>query len=233
MLDYKNVACIDGTYINQVSVYEICTTERQVRLTTGMAAVGGVIALVAIIVALFYRYKQQLRVVMYANGLNCWCLEKEEVDVDWPFDAFISFSHEDYTFVAEQLLPGLEKEPYAFRICIHYRDWVAGEWIPAQITRSVEQSRRTIIVLSTNYLNSSWGMLEFRTAHLNTVRDGRPRIIVVVLDDIVNDERLDTELRSYLRTNTYVRYDDPWFWKKLRYAMPHRRRRRITDLEQQ
>ena len=58
---------------------------------------------------------------------------------------------------------GLESNQY--KCCIHSRDWSPGRPIPDQIFESVDSSRRTIIVLSRNYLNSVWSNLEFRSAH--------------------------------------------------------------------
>jgi hypothetical protein len=35
-------------------------------------------------------------------------------------------------------------------------------------------------------------------------------------------DEMGSALWDYIKTNTYVTHDDPWFWKKLRYALPHR-----------
>lgn len=89
---------------------------------------------------------------------------------------------------------------------------------PFQIIRSVAESRRTIIVLSPNYVESVWGTMEFRTAHHTAVKENVSRVIVIIYGD-VNTQNIDTELKSYIDMNTYIKWGDPWFWERLHYAL--------------
>ena len=54
-----------------------------------------------------------------------------------------------------------------------------GEMIPDQIVESVESSRRTVIVLSENYVKSVWTKMEFNVAHTQALNDS----IQVIKDD--------------------------------------------------
>jgi len=136
------------------------------------------------------------------------------------------------------LLKGLESPAEAsekYKCLIHTRDWHAGEMIPDQIIHSVESSRRTIIVLSKPYIQSMWTKLEFRAAHTQALQDKTQRVIIIVKGELPKIEEMEEDLQKYISLNTYLEADDPWFWQKLRYALPHRgrlikkRTRRETD----
>ena len=88
--------------------------------------------------------------------------------------------------------------------------------IPDQILQSVQSSRRTIIVLSTAYIESMWTKLEFRAAHTQALEDRCRRLILVVRDQLPPVDSLDPDLQKYISLNTYLDSADPWFWQKLR-----------------
>jgi len=50
------------------------------------------------------------------------------------------------------------------------------------------------------------------------------RVILVLLeDDLKENDVKDDDLRLYMKTNTYLKWNDRWFWHKLKYALPHRK----------
>ncbi|KAM3955094.1 protein toll-like [Aphomia sociella] len=222
-VDYRDLKCEDGKLLTTIIVDDLCKLSSSQLLTYTLTP--GMIILSVVLVAswFMYYYRKEVRVFLYARDLCQCCIREEDLDYDREYDAFVSYSHLDEEFVYRQLVPELEGAPRAFKLCIHTRDWLIGEWVPAQIIRSVEKSRRTIIIMSRNFLLSVWGLMEFRTAHLTAMRDGRARVIVVLLEEVGELPELDEELKAYLSTNTYLKWGDPRFFDKLRYALPHRR----------
>ncbi|CAB3375401.1 Hypothetical predicted protein [Cloeon dipterum] len=216
--DLANVTCKDGRALAKLSADELCNNAQLAVAASVFIAIAGII--LGALAALYYKFQHEIKVWLYAHNLLLWLVTEAEVDKDKRYDGFISYSHKDELFVAQTLVPGLEPP---FKLCIHARDWNAGDWIPDQIARSVEESRRTIVVLSPNYLESVWGRMEFRAAHQQAMSEGRARVLVILLEDVGPLDKLDPELRAYLSMNTYVKWGEPWFWDKLHYAMPHRK----------
>ena len=78
--------------------------------------------------------------------------------VPYQFDAFISYSHRDADWVRNWLLPRLDAR--SLRVFIDFRDFQLGAPLLTEIEHGVISSKKTLIVLSPEYLASAWTELE-------------------------------------------------------------------------
>lgn len=129
-VDFKNITCNDGDFLRNKE--NICPEDRTIWiLVSVLVALLGLF--IGAVIALYYKYQQEVKVWLFAHNLCLWFVTEDELDKDKKYDAFISFSHKDEDFVTEQLVPELESGPHPFKICLHFRDWVVGEFIPNQV----------------------------------------------------------------------------------------------------
>ncbi|XP_022098268.1 toll-like receptor Tollo [Acanthaster planci] len=183
----------------------------------------GVLVFLMSISAIAYRFRRVIQVIVY-NRTGWRFSNKLDKDMTraYLYDAFISFSTDDLDFVTQELVPKLEGHRPPFRLCIHQRDFVVGECISTNIINAVETSRRTLIVLSNNFLASEWCSFEFKAAQQQLLKDHHKRLMVILLEK-VDKNLLDKDLKLYLSTNTYLERSDTLFWEKLYFAMPDKK----------
>ncbi|XP_077290799.1 toll-like receptor Tollo [Arctopsyche grandis] len=186
-----------------------------------IATLGGFLLIIFLTVIIFI-FRQELRVWFHSRfGIRLFYrpTDLDNDDREKLFDAFVSYSSKDEAFVAEELAPILEHGDPQYKLCLHYRDFPVGAFIADTIVQAVESSRRTIMVLSENFIKSEWCRFEFKSAHHQVLRDRRRRLIVVLLGEVPQKD-LDPDIRLYLKTNTYLQWGDKLFWEKLRFALP-------------
>uniref|UniRef100_T1J4L4 TIR domain-containing protein n=1 Tax=Strigamia maritima TaxID=126957 RepID=T1J4L4_STRMM len=203
-----------------------CTKSR-VGLIVGISMVLSILTIIAVLVALYFKFHHSINVFMLTHDI-CLCLLKEESfddDREYAFDAFLSYSSEDSEIIVNDLLPGLEKAD--FKVCVHERDWLGGQFISEQIVISVHTSRRTIIVLSESFLRSPWATMEFKVALQQALEDRVNRIIIVVPGKLPSKDQMDPDLRSFVTMNTYLFLSDSRFWDKLMFAMPRKTKGKV------
>ena len=152
---------------------------------------------------------------------------KRDDDKKRPYDAFVSFSQHDMDFVRHELIPQLETPDMPYRLCVHHRDWPVGHSISNTIANSVKHSHRTILLLSDNFMKSEWCNYEFQAAHNKVLKNRDCHLIVVLLQDKL-PENMDEDMLLYTQTYTYLKRSDPWFWQKLKFAMPKLTTEEIT-----
>ncbi|XP_073723444.1 uncharacterized protein [Misgurnus anguillicaudatus] len=178
-------------------------------------------------VALSYQFvgKYIMPLFYIASG---WFREALRMDAkrQYRYDVFISYSSKDERWVMEKLLPNLEQRgPPFLRLCLHGRDFQLGQDIVENITDSIYASRRTLCLVSRNFLRSTWCTLEMQLGTYRLQVEQRDILILVFLEKIPS--RLlsyNHRLARHVKTMTYIdwtldieKHDEFWdrLWCKL------------------
>jgi len=100
----------------------------------------------------------------------------DEGDHSFAYDAFVSYEKNDQRFV-DLLIQELEVRRN-HRLCVHERDFQVGVDISENIVTSITRSARVIIVVSNEYINSSWCQYEVQIA-LTEMHEKRKRQFLI------------------------------------------------------
>ena len=157
--------------------------------------------------------------------------EFEGSDEEYEYDAFVSFHSDDQDWVWDELHENLDRtqanaetdDQPRFRLCIHERDFVPGGLIEENILRSIESSRKTIVVLSRNFLKSPWCEFELQIARRECIERGRDLIIAVMLEPLPGDIRISRSVERLIHKNTYIEWptepsERMHFWNRVRFV---------------
>ncbi|XP_046551614.1 toll-like receptor 4 [Haliotis rubra] len=173
-----------------------------------------------------YRFRWKLRYLYYLVRIKhrgyLAAEEEEDGGPQFEFDAFISYADEDRGFVVEDMRRILEGQ-HELRLCIHHRDFLVGEAIAANILHAIRSSRRTVIILSRNFLKSYWCKYEVEMAKMESIYTGRNTLLVVILEKIPV-KNLPPNIVELMRQDSYLEYTDDRegqevFWESLQRAV--------------
>jgi len=170
---------------------------------------------------------------VYRNAIRIWCHARyglrlvrpsgatEALDSSKLFDAFVSYSAKDDAFVQQMLATNLEYGSPSYKLCLQHRDCPSGgsSYLSESIARAVESSRRTIMVISHNFIKAEWCRFEYKSALHQLLKNRRKCLVVILIGDIRRKD-LDPDLKLYLKTSTYLQWGQVGFWDRLRYALP-------------
>nr|AFK76493.1 toll-like receptor 22i [Gadus morhua] len=140
------------------------------------------------------------------------------------YDAFVSYNTNDEGWVLGELLPKLEDEQ-GWRLCLHHRDFQPGKPIMENITDAIYGSRKTICVVSRDYLESEWCSREIQVASFRLFDEQKDVLILVFLEDIPMQQLSPYyRMRRLLKRQTYLSWSRAdahpnLFWEKLRQAL--------------
>ena len=105
-----------------------------------------------------------------------------------------------------------------YRLCIHELDFNVGATIAANVDQAIHQSKRTLCVVSRNFIRSPICMSEFDTARSFDLAYNKNRLIMVNFDDM-EEEEMPEQIQQYIRIYTYLKRDSPLFMTRLIYML--------------
>ncbi|XP_045184468.2 toll-like receptor 4 [Mercenaria mercenaria] len=139
------------------------------------------------------------------------------------YDAFISYANEDLRFILDKIIPNLERQ--GKQLCIHDRDFIPGNNIADNIIDAIRSSRKTVVILSQDFLKSKWCLYEFNIARMESIysRDGVNCLLVVIFGDVPT-KLMTTEMLDWIKSNTYIEYTtdeegELLFWENMKEAL--------------
>lgn len=189
-----------------------------------MIVFGIVSVVMAIIIGgIVYRYRWKIRYMYYTFRSNNQLPVSKDIEFEniYDFDAFVSYSEEQNTFVTKDMILKLE-EKHGLRLNIHQRDFVPGKDIATNITSSIQRSRKTIIILSRNFLKSKWCMFEFNMARMEEIysREETNSMLFLILFETIPVSKMSHQILEVVERQSYIEYPNEEqgnvvFWDKV------------------
>lgn len=151
---------------------------------------------------------------------------QQNLQQNFVFHAFVSYSEHDSSWVKECLLPNLEREDGSIQICQHERNFVAGKSIVENIINCIDKSFKSIFVLSPNFIQSEWCHYELYFAQHKVFTENSDDLILILLEPIPKyliPARYH-KLKALMARRTYLEWPKEkgkqrLFWANLRAAI--------------
>ena len=212
-----------GTSITAVELN--CTSKAPFILSVTIPSV----LLFCVLLIILYRYRWHIKYRLFLfykdyhrlpNNNN----NNEDFELfNLQYHAYVAYnenSAEDDAWVMNELQPNMEEGPEPLKLCIKSRDFTPGHFLLDSIDQSIHQSRKTIIVLSPNFVASEWCYHEMRMVQMRLLDDNLD-VVVLVLLDTIPENKMTLSLRQLLCKKQYLRWPknkvgQRLFWQQLR-----------------
>lgn len=181
--------------------------------------------LLVLAIVLMFIFRDSIRVWLFANyGIRLFSFGGAYEETEKLYDGYVCYSPKDEEFVIQAIAAELENGSPPFQLCLHYRDLPhrGSPYTPVSpvMLEAAEASKRVILVLTRNFLQTEWSRFEFRQALHEALKGRIFKLVLVEEGQIAPEAESDPDLRPYLKTGSRVRWGEKRFRERLRYAMP-------------
>ncbi|XP_050393871.1 toll-like receptor 4 [Patella vulgata] len=190
------------------------------QIITVCCCILGILSLV--LGAFVYRFRWKLRYLYYFRNSKTI---RHQTDDDFEYDAFISYSDDASLFVDQTMKSKVEQEA-GLKLCLHNRDFLPSLTIAEGIVTAVKSSRKTVLVMSPDFIKSYWCLYEMNMADMESQHTGRDVLLILLYKHIEYD-KIPSTVMYQIKSHTYIEYPDEnndsdamvTFWEKFSKAI--------------
>ncbi|XP_050390289.2 toll-like receptor 4 [Patella vulgata] len=154
--------------------------------------------------SVLYRFRWKLRYLYYSARRSNKIHHGN--DVVYEYDAFISYSDDARLFVDHTMRLEVE-ENAGLKLCLHNRDFLPSLPIAEGIIIAVKSSRKTILVMSPDFIISYWCLYEMNMADMESQHTGRDVLLILFYKHIKYD-KIPSTVMYQIKSHTYIEYPD-------------------------
>ncbi|NWH74998.1 TLR5 protein, partial [Piaya cayana] len=143
---------------------------------------------------------------------------------EYRYDAYLCYSKNDFEWVQNSLLKHLDSQYFdknQFTLCFEERDFLPGEEHINNIRDAISNSRKTICVVTRQFLEDGWCVEAFNFAQSRYFCDLKDVLIMVVVGSLSQYQLVKHKpIRNFLQRSRYLRWpedyqDVDWFLNNL------------------
>uniref|UniRef100_A0AAQ4PD98 Interleukin 1 receptor accessory protein-like 2 n=1 Tax=Gasterosteus aculeatus aculeatus TaxID=481459 RepID=A0AAQ4PD98_GASAC len=240
--DLANYTCYVENHIGRRSGSAILQKKDMYRLELA-GGLGVILLLLGILTALYKCYNLEI-MLCYRRHFG----SDETEDDNKEYDAYLSYtkvepdclgrSSSDEETLALEILPDVLEKHYGFKLFLPDRDLIPSSTYIEDLARSVEQSRRLIIVLTPEFVaKRGWSIFQIETRLHSMLVTGGIKVIMVEcadLKNVINYQEVEA-LKHTIKVLSIIKWRGPKsnelsskFWKQVVYEMPAKRRETLS-----
>ncbi|XP_010299615.2 toll-like receptor 5 [Balearica regulorum gibbericeps] len=143
---------------------------------------------------------------------------------EYRYDAYLCYSKKDFEWVQNSLLKHLDSQYFdknRFTLCFEERDFLPGKEHISNIRDAIWNSRKTICIVTRQFLKDGWCVEAFNFAQSRYFCDLKDVLIMVVVGSISQYQLMKHKpIRNFLQRGHYLRWpedyqDIDWFLNNL------------------
>ncbi|XP_056344508.1 toll-like receptor 5 [Oenanthe melanoleuca] len=143
---------------------------------------------------------------------------------EYKYDAYLCYSKNDFEWVQNSLLKHLDSQYFdknRFTLCFEERDFLPGEEHINNIRDAIWNSRKTICIVTRQFLKDGWCVEAFNFAQSRYFCDLKDVLIMVVVGSLSQYQlKKHKPIRNFLQRSQYLRWpedyqDVDWFLDNL------------------